>query len=187
MGTESHPVDKVELVVGRRPLLLTAVEAALSAGAVRVICVGPDRRHELPPGVAAVTEEPPGGGPAAALAAGLDAVRADAFVLLAADLPFIEPGALRHLLALLDADGSRPGVVALDDAGRRQWLLSAWRTAVVRSAVAACGRTDGTSLRWVLDRLSPTGIALAARGDRPPPWFDCDTPEDLARAREAVD
>ncbi|MBT2211782.1 molybdenum cofactor guanylyltransferase [Actinomadura sp. NEAU-AAG7] len=162
--------DKPGAAVGGRALIEWV--AAAASGASRLVVVGPPR------GVLAeavhVREDPPGAGPVPALRAGLAEVSAPWVALLAADLPFLRPA---HLAALLDAARARPGAVLVDEDGREQWLAGCWRTAALRDALA--GYT-GASLRGVLGPLEPAGVALPA-GARPP-WYDCDTPEQLARA-----
>jgi len=41
----------------------------------------------------------------------------------------------------------------------------------------------GTSLRGLLSPLDPVLVRLAPGPGEPPPWLDCDTPEDLDRTR----
>ncbi|MWA00429.1 NTP transferase domain-containing protein [Actinomadura sp. LD22] len=163
-------VDKPAAPVGGRALIEWV--AAAASGASRTIVVGPPR--DVPPGAVRVREDPPGAGPVPALRAGLAEVRAPWLALLAADLPFLRPV---HVAALLDAARERAGAVLVDGDGRAQWLAGCWRTARLRDALAAY---NGASLRGVLGPLDPAKVALPA-GDRPP-WYDCDTPEDLARA-----
>ena len=108
-GTRLGGADKPGLVIGQQTLLGSVVSAVTSAGADRVIVVGPERPAALSPRrprggrVRYAREEPPGGGPVAALRRGLDEVSAPAVVLLAADLPFLRP-AHRHPAA----HGPRP-------------------------------------------------------------------------------
>ena len=76
------------------------------------------------------------------------------------------------------------GTLVVDDTGRDQLLLGAWRTAPLRSAVA---RVAGpTPLRRVLAPLSAHRFRPAVEPGSPPPWMDCDTPADLARARQVA-
>ncbi|WP_067465223.1 molybdenum cofactor guanylyltransferase [Actinomadura macra] len=164
--------DKPAEPVGGRPLI--AWVAAAAADASRLIVVGPPR--SILPGAVLVQEDSPGGGPVPALRAGLAEVRADRTALLAADLPFLRPA---HLAQLVAAAHGRNGAVLVDGDGREQWLAGCWRTDALRAALAGYA---GASLRGVLGPLEPVAVALPA-GPRPP-WYDCDTPEDLARAEE---
>ncbi|MBO2462609.1 molybdenum cofactor guanylyltransferase [Actinomadura violacea] len=162
--------DKPAAPVGGRALVEWV--AAAASGASRTIVVGPPR--DVPPDAVRVREDPPGAGPVPALRAGLAEVRAPWAALLAADLPFLRPV---HVAALLDAAAGRAGAVLVDGDGREQWLAGCWRTARLRGALETY---TGASLRGVLGPLDPAKVALPA-GERPP-WYDCDTPEDLARA-----
>ncbi|WP_433338366.1 NTP transferase domain-containing protein [Spirillospora sp. CA-294931] len=163
--------DKPGAPVAGRPLISWVADAV--AGARRLVVVGPPRPG-LPDAIF-VSEDPPGAGPVPALRAGLAEVRAPRVVLLAADLPFLRPG---HVSALLEA-ARGPGAVLVDDGGREQWLAGCWSTSGLR---AAAGRYEGASLRGLLGPLGPVRVRLEP-GARPA-WFDCDTPESLARARE---
>lgn len=162
-------VDKPGLLVGERPLIERV--AAAVAGAERLVVAGPWR-----PGIAAefVREDPPGSGPVPALRAALPRVAAPWLALLAADLPYVTAG---HVDRLREAAYDGDGALFTDSGGRDQWLAGVWRTAALRTALAAY---DGGSLRGLLGPLGPRRVT--APGD-PPPWADCDTPADLAAAR----
>jgi molybdenum cofactor guanylyltransferase len=167
---------KPQLEVGGRTMLAAVLDAVDDA-AERIV-VGP--RQPVPPDVLIVREEPPGGGPVAALRAGLAEVATDVVALLAGDLPFLTAAVIGQLRAALDGDG----VLVVDDGGRDQWLLGVWRTAALRTAVS--GASGPTSLRKVLAPLSPRRLRPTVDPGQPPPWLDCDTPADLARARAAA-
>lgn len=175
-GRRLGGVDKALLDVGGRTIL----DRVLAAVPVSwpVVCVGPKRATAR--SVSWVQESPAGAGPVAALRAGLDAVTGDVVVLLAADLPFLTTDAVTALAASVEP-GS--GVVALDDGGREQWLLSAWPTSLLRASVR--GVPDDGSLRAVLGGVRHAAVGLPARGAAP--WFDCDSPTDLDRARRIHD
>ena len=157
-------------------MLATVLEAV--ADAERRVVVGP--RQPVPDDVVLVREAPPGGGPVAALKAGLNEVSTDVVALLAADLPFLTAALVLALRLRLHADG----VVVADDGRRDQWLLGVWRTAALKAAAA--GATGPTSLRRVLAPLGPVRFHPDTPPGEPPPWLDCDTPADLARARAAA-
>jgi molybdenum cofactor guanylyltransferase len=193
--------DKPALVVGQRSLLASVVSAAAGAGARLVVVVGPPR-----PGLVlaagrlrVVHEEPPGSGPVPALRRGLAEVTAPWVLLLAADLPFIRAGHLTSLLAaaagarpaagaVLADDTGRPqrghrpaaGAVLADDTGRPQWLAGCWRAEALR--VASRGYRGG-SLHGLLGPLSPVTLGPSPGQPGPPPWLDCDTEDDVRRAR----
>ena len=168
--------DKPGLVRGERTLLRSVIDAGAEAGAQPVVVVGPRRAGVE--GVVFVSEEPPGAGPVPALRRGLAEVAAPWVVVLAADLPFLRQA---HVGALLRAAASGgAGAVLADDAGRPQWLAGCWRTAALRAALDGYA---GDSLRGLLGPLEPAMLRLDPAPGEPPPWLDCDTPEDLERAR----
>jgi molybdopterin-guanine dinucleotide biosynthesis protein A len=152
--------DKTRLQVGARSLVAIAVAAL--ANADHTVVVGPDGD---------LREQPPGGGPVAALVAGLTRVTAPVVVVLAADLPFVTVDAVEQLVRSAPA-------IAVDDDGRRQYLLAAYRTAELRAVMPA--DAGGASLRSVIGQLPAADIRLTGE---PPPWWDCDTPADLDQAR----
>jgi molybdenum cofactor guanylyltransferase len=154
-----------------KPQLMAAVTDATE----RVV-VGPPQ--PVPDGVLVVREEPPGGGPVAALRAGLEPVRADVVAVLAGDLPFVTADLVHELRSRLTGDG----VLVIDDAGRDQLLLGVWRTAALRAALPEAAAH--VPLRRVLAPLAVRRLRPAVPDDAPPPWTDCDTPADLARARD---
>ena len=164
--------DKSSFVVGGRMLLASVVEAAVSAGASRVVVVGPVRGGLIEP-VSFITEEPAGGGPVPALRAGLGLVSEPWVLLLASDLPFLTGQVLRELAA------AGPAVV-VDGEGRPQWLTSCWPTSDLRTALSSY---EGNSLRDLLAPLRYAEAAVPAGAGVAPCWLDCDTPEDLAVAR----
>ncbi|WP_040338525.1 molybdenum cofactor guanylyltransferase [Candidatus Blastococcus massiliensis] len=164
---------KPQLEVGGRSMLATVLGAV--ADAERRIVVGPPQ--PVPGDVAVVREHPPGGGPVAALRAGLPSVRTEVVAVLAGDLPFLTAGLIAELRAGLTDDG----VLVVDETGRDQLLVGVWRTAALRDVLPD---GDGpTALRRVLAPLTTTRLRPTVAPGTPPPWLDCDTPADLARAR----
>ena len=168
---------KPQLRVGGRTML-EAVLAAVDDAAARVV-VGPPQT--VPSDVVLLREVPPGGGPVAALRAGLADVATEVVAVLAGDLPFLTGPLIAELRATLVDDG----VFVVDDGNRDQYLLGAWRTAPLREAVARA--TGPTSLRKVLAPLAVRRLRPDVGPGEPPPWLDCDTPADLARARAIAD
>jgi molybdopterin-guanine dinucleotide biosynthesis protein A len=179
--------QKPAVAVAGRPML-GRVLAAVAGAAVRVV-VGPSELGRLVPnGVSLMLEDPPGGGPVAALAAGLTAIPADVdrLVLLAADLPLLSPPAVDRLLAAVDGFD---GAVYVDGDGRRQWLCGAWRVGALRDRLAglagsAAGRPPGDLAgRSLRDLFGPLRVAdVSGPAGEPPPWYDCDTPAEVAEA-----
>jgi len=161
--------DKLLMDVGGRPMLGRVLEAV--ADAHRVVVVGPRRAIDIDRDVEWCREQPEGSGPAAALRAGLEHVTSDIVVVVAGDQPFVDAATVTSLVSAVRDDGA----VAVDESLQPQWLCSAWRTAVLRIAPLAANE----SLRVALGplRWRPLRVEAVAA-------LDCDTPEDLRRARE---
>lgn len=99
-----------------------------------VVAVGAPRPLDRP--VTWTREQPPGGGPVAGIAAGLSLVSTPIVAVLAGDMPFAGPWAVR----LADAVRASPCVDAMaacDAADRRNPLFCAYRTDALRRAVPA--------------------------------------------------
>ncbi|AGL21657.1 molybdenum cofactor guanylyltransferase [Actinoplanes sp. N902-109] len=165
--------------------MLTRVLAAVHDADPRVVVgrVPPD----LPVPVASTSEDPPGGGPVAAAAAGLALVPEGVSftALLAADLPLLTGEAIDVLRLTVEA-APMQGALYRDAEGRRQTLCGVWRTTALRSAVTKLaeqrGSLHGASMHSLLEHLQ--FIEVSWRRPGPPPWFDCDTDDDLRTAEE---
>lgn len=188
MGRRLGGERKPTLAVAGRPMLARVLDAVKDARS-RVVVGPPDLR--LPAGVRSTREEPPGGGPVAGVAAGLAALADEATVdpaqiaLLAADLPFLDQESIAALRAAL-ASSTADGAVYVDATGHRQWLCGVWRGAALRDRLADLGpRYAGVAMRRLLGPLTVVEV-VATRAERPP-WFDCDTAEDLLRAEGWAD
>mgnify|MGYP001302936654 CR=1 FL=1 len=181
-GSRLGGVDKGALVVGGRSLLDTALEAC--RGSRRTVVVGP-----VPAGKDVVTtrESPAYGGPAAAVVAGLQALRAvcdeagepaaPLTLLLACDLPGAEAG-VPLLLAGLRQDPEGDGWCLAEADGRLQWLFAIYRTAALEEAAAELGEARDVSMGRLLRPLRLRGIPAPESVTA-----DVDTPEDAARWR----
>jgi molybdopterin-guanine dinucleotide biosynthesis protein A len=173
--------DKPSLLVGGTSLLDRVIGACEGCA---IVVVGPERPTVGP--VTFTRETPPGGGPVAALAAGLPLVVAPRVAVLAADLPFLTSQTLGLLVSRVTGDVD--GALLVDDTGRDQLLAGVWRTRSLRELVAGAGPPQGLGLGRLLAALTVVrvlpGELRGAFPDGPPPWQDCDTPEDLIRAEE---
>jgi molybdenum cofactor guanylyltransferase len=168
---------KPQLEVGGRTMLAAVLGAV--ADASRRVVVGPPQ--PVPADVVLVREHPPGGGPVAALRAGLPSVTTDVVALLAGDLPFLTAALVTDLRRELTGDG----VLVVDDTGRDQLLLGVWRATALRAVVADAA--GPTSLRKVFAPLTVRRVRPPVPPGSLPPWTDCDTPAELARARALAD
>jgi len=166
--------DKAGLDVGGVTLLDRVLSAV--ADAQHRIVVGPRRPTAWP--VTFTMEEPAGSGPAAAIVHGLSFVDAATVIVLAADMPFAATAVPKLIDALA---GAQTDVAMLvDDAGRRQPLLAAYRSDALRRCSA--GRDwCGVSVRALTEGL--TVVEVEAAGDEA---LDCDTPEQLTAAQRAA-
>lgn len=179
-------VDKPGLPVGGLPMRDRVLAAVVNADP-RVL-VGPPGL--VPEGVRLIRERPVGGGPVAATAAGLALLPAGTttVALLAGDLPLLSREAVGELRQRL-AEGTVDGACFVDDEGRRQSLCGVWRVeslrvALDRVAAARGGTLDGASIRALLADLTVLDVPWSGAGA--PPWFDCDTDDDVRRAEEWV-
>jgi molybdenum cofactor guanylyltransferase len=169
-------VPKPMLPVGGVPMLHRVLAAV--ADATLTVVVGP-AELVVPANVRIVREQPPGGGPVAALAAALDAVEwPSRLTLLGGDLPLLGPAAIEELR---HAIGDHEGAVFVDADAREQWLCGFWRTEALAARVDALPETANYALRRLLGDLD---LARVRSDQDPPPWFDCDTEDDLRRAEE---
>jgi molybdopterin-guanine dinucleotide biosynthesis protein A len=166
MGT-----DKAALVYGGETLAARAARV-LAAVCDPVVEVGPGHtRHR------AVVESPAGAGPLAALVAGADSLGADVVLLLACDMPFVEPPLLQ-----LVADWPGDDAVVPVAAGKRQYGCARYGSdALHRARRLLAGGT--ASLRAVCDEGCEELPESRWRAVAPAHAFtDLDTPEDRARS-----
>lgn len=172
---------KPALPVAGTPML-HRVLAAVADASPRIV-VGPVP-VELPADVRSTTEQPSGGGPAAATAAGLALLPPGIgqVALLAADLPLLTSSDLHRLRATLASDPDLDGAVYVDRDNRPQWLCGVWRLAALSRRRAALP-ADLTG--WPLRRLlSPLRAGRVTAVTDPPPWWDCDTEQQLRVAEQ---
>jgi molybdopterin-guanine dinucleotide biosynthesis protein A len=169
-------VVKPALRVGGNRLLDIALDAL--AGAATTIVVG--ARIPTVRDAEWTREVPAGSGPVAGLAAALDRTESQRVVVLAADLPFVTRGAVEQLVRSAD---ERAGAIAVDHDGRDQPLLGCFDTVALRSALPE--QCAGAPMRSVLTALERVGrLERVDLGGNPPATWDCDTADDLQRARE---
>jgi len=166
-------LDKSNVFVGARTTAQRILDELPAGVPVTVVGAVPDHlsRH-----VNVTQETPLGGGPAAGVAAGLALIDTELVAVLAIDMPFAAP-VLDELLAALDPDVD--GVLAVDSAGRQQYLCAVYRTAALRSAFA--GDTTNKAMHSAVAGLNLRTVSMDER------VLDIDTPDDLERARDLAD
>ncbi|WBB78374.1 NTP transferase domain-containing protein [Micromonospora sp. WMMD882] len=185
-------------VVGVPPDVRTTRETPAGGGPAAAIAAGlallPTTRASTGPAgpsaassAAAGPAQPSGPAVAAAGPARPSDPAADTVALLAGDLPLLTRDAVAELRRALAADPSVDGVCFLDADGRRQQLCGVWRVPPLRAAVDRLaaergGTLAGASVRALLAGLGVGELRWSGRGA--PPWFDCDTDEDVRRAEE---
>ena len=164
-------LDKATIEVGGVSLLGRALDAVQAAR--EVIVVGP--RRPTATAVSWTSESPPGGGPLRATIAGLELVRCDLVMVLAVDYPFVTRATVAELL---HATGERDGAALEDDGGVMHYVVGAYRTDALRSALEAHPPVDA-SMRSLFATLDVAAVRAGHAA------LDVDTPEDLESARAA--
>ncbi|SDL81566.1 Molybdopterin-guanine dinucleotide biosynthesis protein A [Glycomyces sambucus] len=172
---------KCELVVEGATILERVLAACEGAAARVVVGTRPADAAPLPNGAVQVLEDPPGSGPARSVRTGLEHVPGDCtrVAVLAGDLPFLSTEALRLLIDTANAAGPESGALFCDNAGRRQWLCGVWPAGPLRRNAAAV--EPGAPARLLFTGIDVETVVWEDAS--PPPWFDCDTPDDLDQAR----
>ncbi len=166
--------------MGTDKALLVVNGETLAARAARVLSAVCDPVIEVGLGVSglpAVREDPPGSGPLVALLAGTGALGdARPVVLLACDLPFVEPALLRLLV-----EWPGTGTVVPEVDGRQQYACARYGGATLDAAKVAL-RAGVSSLRGIADSGFET-LTVAEWGQVADgrAFADVDTPEDLER------
>lgn len=89
--------DKALVEVGGRPLVLAAVDAGRAACPAVTLVGDPERYSHL--GLAVVPDRSPGEGPLAGIEAALAATEADLNLILACDMPALDPSIFETLFA----------------------------------------------------------------------------------------
>ena len=165
----------------------TLLERSLAAvvGARQTVVVGPEPAG-LPAAVLTCREDPPFAGPAAAIAAGLAALRAagpaDMVLVLACDMPRVGE-AVHALRAALPGSGA-DGVMASSADGRLQPLAGFYGTAVLERAVREAAARNALvhgSVFALLASLDVQAVAVPAGSTD-----DVDTWDDAAALGVAV-
>lgn len=184
--------DKLPLTVDGVPIL-RRVHDALDVGCDETIAVvsGPPEPDGLPEGARTVRDRRTGGsgaGPLAGLEAGLFHARYPRAFVAAGDMPFLSPELVSELLRRLHAGGAYAVVPRVG--GRWEPLCAAY----AREALGYVSRTldEGVrAVRGLVERLPEveevTVEELRRFGEPGLLLMNVNSPEDLARAREAAE
>lgn len=147
--------DKAGLVLPNGSTLIERQAAVLRSVGVTTLFASmrPDQAWSLP-GVTCVRDEVADAGPLAGIAAGLRAAPAGLMIVLAVDMPAVEPAHLRRLIEL-----TRPnrGVVPVQ-AGQCDPLAAIYPTALADSAVAALHEGNRAVHTWARAQADRGGL-----------------------------
>ncbi len=165
--------DKAFVEVGGRPMAAIAADALRAAGAAEVIAVGGDLARLTALGFdRAVADEHPGEGPLAGLLTALGAATDDIAVVLACDLPFADPAAIR---LVLEAVGGHDAAMVRTD--RLEPLHAAWRRVRCLPVLAAAFDAGERAVHRSLDGLVVAEVTVAD----PSVLHNANRPGDLPR------
>lgn len=171
--------DKTLAVYEGRPLIVHALDALRGLGLdPRVVTSDPAAYWEW--GSAFVLGERPGMGPAEGVRAALVSTRASWSLVLSADMPRVDAGALRVLLRGAEATDPAPGAVCFaDGAGRRHPFPGLYS----RAGLTVLGRADeGASMQRILDEIGASFLgpgAMPSGVDLDAVLWNVNRPEDL--------
>ncbi|WP_461189214.1 molybdenum cofactor guanylyltransferase [Arthrobacter sp. Z4-13] len=160
-------LPKQGLVFHGATLLQRSLAAA--AGAFRTVVVGPDP-GALPPGVLSCREQPEFAGPAAAVAAGLEALAQAGgertyTLVLACDMPRVSAAVQVLREALEQEEFQGDGLMACAEDGRAQQLAGFYRTGLLKRAagdLASRGALINGSMRALLASLDLQLVTVPA-------------------------
>lgn len=165
-GRRLGGVDKAGLQVGGMSLLGRTL-GAIQPVTESVVVVGETAERSsllasLREAVTWTQERPAGGGPVAGVIAGLSAVQVDRdwTLLLAVDQPGVRAVLPALVAAAEQAEVDVEAVAPIDESGRTQWLLAAYRTAVLREALSQAGTGHNQALRSLLKPLRMQEVAV---------------------------
>ncbi len=177
-------VDKASLVLDGRTLLQRTVDAVCEVAGEVVLAAAPGQR--LPPvecrrPLRTVEDAFEGQGPLVAIAAGLRSLTAPVALVVACDMPFLQPALLR-LLAQRAATGRH--LVVPIAAGQPQPLCSAFRREALKVVQAHIEAGDRKIMSVAddldVDRVAPHEWAAADPGGRS--FENVNTPEEFEAA-----
>lgn len=178
--------DKRLLRIGGQALVENALRK-LSLLSDDVLVAGGSHFGPLPVMATWVRDDPSLSGPAAGIAAALEAAACPQALVLACDMPFVPPVLLAYL-----GRRARPGLLAVVPRVRGRWEPLC---AVYSRECADLLRRECTGRRCALkvflddhvnDVLSLDEAALVSFGDPGVAFMNVNTPADLRRARQAA-
>ena len=180
-GSRLGGVDKAQLEIAGATTL-DRVRAALAPLVAETIVVCNDDAPAGTPSVRLVRDPEPHAGVLPALLAALSEATQPLGVLVACDMPFLNPALLRRLLEL----GSDHDVVIPAVGGQLQPMHAVYRRDRCRDAIAAALARGDRRMISFLDGLRVRRVDEAEARALDPElrsFFNINTPEDLAEAR----
>jgi molybdenum cofactor guanylyltransferase len=173
-GKRLGNVHKGLLRVGGEPIVARQLAVLQALVAERLIVAGdPAPYKDL--GARLVVDLHPGGGPLSGIEAALSSTDADALLVFACDLPFLDAALVT---ALRDAEPAEAVVARLD--GKAQPLAARYARSILPKVQRRLSR-DQLRMLDLVGALDPRWIDFAADTRA---LFNVNTPEDLARAEE---
>lgn len=172
-------VDKASMHVDGVPMLSLVATALSTAGATTVVVAGASaaaREVAAACGLEVIEEPAPGAGPLSGIAAGLDHARDrghDIAVVVACDLPRLDPSVLKALAAHVDATAD---VVCAASSRGIEPLISAWNVATAAPVVDDALVAGRLAVRSVFDTLTVATLAVTDDSS----LVNINTPEDAA-------
>lgn len=160
-GRRMGGADKATLQVDGVTLLERSLAATVFAGEVVVVGAEVDTSRR----VTWTSEDPPSGGPAAAVLAGVDALRLDPdlVVVLAVDMPRVTAATVARLVWAVEADPTVDGAVLVDSEGRRQPLAASYRRRALEAArPPSAGLQHGLPMRRLVGALRLAEVPAVA-------------------------
>ena len=175
--------DKASLELSEQTLLSRVVET-VSLVCPEVIIAGGEQSltDGLGPDVRWVSDPPGSAGPLAGVTAGLQVARHDACLIVACDMPFLNPALLSHLV---DRLGTYDAVVPISQ-GVSQYLHAAYSRSAAATAQALL-RLDARSMHEVIVRLQVLYLSEEHCSRIDPAGLSCfnmNTPADLDLAQK---
>jgi molybdopterin-guanine dinucleotide biosynthesis protein A len=174
--------NKATMVFAGEPLLIRALRR-LSPAVDDTMVIGPETLRALAPDIRVVPDLVPGAGPLCGLYTALKSTTAARVFLVACDMPFIQPGLVRAMLAASAANQEAQAVM-LSDQGHGQPLHAVYAHTCLPMVERALASEDH-SLRSLLARLSAmTMDAEIVRREDPRgiATYNVNTPDDWRSA-----
>lgn len=175
--------DKAAIEVAGTAMIVRVADALRGAGTAPVTVVGGDRSLATLAGAALLADRWPEEGPLGGLVTAMRSCAAPVAVVVACDLPALDPASVERLVRSLDEHPDASVAVGAD--GRRHWTCAAWRVAGALPALEAAFTAGERSIQG-----AAAGLEIVEARLDPDAVHNVNRPEDLdavARSRRGVD